>query len=67
MEENYLPVPLSSFQKENRSGKTRDEIIYSTYYRYDFTQKAIAEYLGLHYTTISLAIKRHEGGRKTRK
>ena len=49
-----------------RPGKTRDEVIYSAYYKYDFTQKTIAEYLGLHYTTIILAIKRYEEGRKIR-
>jgi putative transposase len=48
------------FQKEMRAGKSRDEIIYSIYYDRDYTQKEIAEYLDIHYTTISRIIKRFE-------
>ena len=52
------------FQKEMSAGKTRDEIIYSIYYERDYTQKEIAEYLGIHYTTISRIIKRFEQRKK---
>lgn len=48
------------FQKESRAGKTRDEIVYEVYYTTDYTQREIAEYLGLHYGTISRIIKSYD-------
>jgi DNA-binding MarR family transcriptional regulator len=41
-------------------GKTRDEMIYIIYYDTDFTQREIAEYLGLHYGSVSRIIKSFE-------
>jgi DNA-binding MarR family transcriptional regulator len=43
-----------------RTGKTRDEMIYTIYYDTDFTQREIAEYLGLHYGSVSRIIKSFE-------
>jgi hypothetical protein len=48
------------FQKGMRAGKTRDEIIYMIYYDTDFIQREIAEYLGLHYGSVSRIIKSYE-------
>ena len=48
------------FQKGMRTGKTRDEMIYMIYYDTDFTQREIAEYLGLHYGSVSRIIKSFE-------
>jgi len=45
--------------KERKAG---DKIIYGAYVRYGYTMKAIAEHLGLHYATISRAVKRVEQG-----
>ncbi len=38
----------------------RDKTIYEAYVRYGYTLKDIAQYLGLHYVTISRTIKRVE-------
>ena len=54
------PVLDEIFQKEMRSGKSRDEIIYSVYHENNYSQKEIADYLNLHYTTISRIIKKYE-------
>ena len=45
------------FQKGMRAGKTRDEIIFSVYRELDFTMREIADYLGVHYATVSRAVK----------
>jgi hypothetical protein len=60
-----VPVLDEIFQKETRKGNSRDKINYMSYY--DFSQKEIAEYLNLHYTTISRIIKRYENRQKTLK
>jgi DNA-binding MarR family transcriptional regulator len=38
----------------------RDEMIYTIYYDTDLTQKEIAEYLGLHYGSVSRIIRSFE-------
>ena len=48
------------FQKGVRAGKTRDELIYQAFQEYDYYQKEIADYLGIHYATVSRAIKKIE-------
>jgi hypothetical protein len=45
------------FQKGRRAGRTRNEIIFSVYKEYDFTMREIADYLEIHYATVSRAIK----------
>lgn len=44
------------FQKGRRIGRTRDEIIFKVYKDYDFTMREIADYLDVHYATVSRAI-----------
>lgn len=41
--------------------KIKDKIIYEAYVHYGYTLKEIADYLGVHYVTISRTIKRVEG------
>jgi putative transposase len=49
------------FRKEEQGhGARRDEVIYAAYVRYGYTLKEMAEHLGVHYATISRAIKRVE-------
>ena len=48
--------------KERKTRKGVDEMIYAAYVRYGYTMKEIAEHLGLHYATMSRAIKRVERG-----
>jgi len=38
----------------------RDQVIYIAHLEYAYTLKEIAEYLGIHYTTVSRAVKRTE-------
>jgi REP element-mobilizing transposase RayT len=47
-------------RKERKERKAEDKTIYSAYVRYGYTMKEIAEHLGIHYATISRAIKRVE-------
>jgi putative transposase len=46
--------------EKGEEGKADDKTIYAVYVRYGYTMKEIAEHLGLHYATISRAIKRVE-------
>ena len=48
------------FQEGSRSGTPRDELIYQAFKEYDYYQKEIADFLGIHYATISRAIKKVE-------
>lgn len=45
------------FQKGRRPGKTRNELIFTAYTDFDFTMREIADYLEVHYATVSRAIK----------
>jgi hypothetical protein len=48
------------FQKEMTAGKHRNEIICIAYNEYDYTMREIGDYLGLHYATVSRAVKECE-------
>ena len=48
--------------KKGKGRKAEDETIDAAYVRYGYTMREIAEHLGLHYATISRAIKRLEAG-----
>ena len=41
--------------------KSRDQAMYEAHQQYGYTLKDIAEYIGVHYTTVSRVIKRIEG------
>jgi hypothetical protein len=55
-------------EKKAKSGKQKDEIVYRAYVEHGYRMVEIAEYLGVHYATISRAIRRGEklGARKVR-
>jgi len=38
-------------------------VIYEAYLQYGYTLKEIAEYIDVHYTTVSRAVKKIEGGK----
>lgn len=44
--------------KKVKGRKAEDKAIYAAYVRYGYTMKEIAEHLGVHYATVSRAIKR---------
>jgi hypothetical protein len=54
--------PLSEIfkGKKQKEKKVEDKIIYAAYVQHGYTMREIAEHLGLHYATISRAIKRME-------
>jgi DNA-directed RNA polymerase specialized sigma subunit len=49
------------------SGKPKDEIIYMVDYKYDFTMKEIGDFLGVHDSPVSRAVKKHESTKKNEK
>ena len=51
------------FQKGSRQGDPQDAIIFQAYAEGGYSMREIGDYLGLHYSSISLAIKRYEDGR----
>ena len=48
---------------EPKDKKSRDQAMYEAHQQYGYTLKDIAEYIGVHYTTVSKVIKRIDGGR----
>jgi len=61
--QRYVARPPLSELFRGKKGKEReagDEAIYAAYVRYGYTMREIAEHLGLHYATMSRAIKRVE-------
>ena len=54
---NRLPLrEVLNYQNKNQ----RDHAVYVAHLQYAYTLKEIAEYLGIHYTTVSRAVKRIE-------
>jgi DNA-binding MarR family transcriptional regulator len=50
--------PLNEiFKYKNK--KAKDQAIYKACLQYGYTLKDIAEYIGLHYTTVSRAVKKN--------
>jgi ActR/RegA family two-component response regulator len=47
-------------EKKAKSGKQKDEKIYRAYVEHGYRMVEIAKYLGVHYATISRAIRRGE-------
>ena len=49
---------LSEIFQERNIPPERDRKIYSAHVEYGYTQKEIADHLGIHYSTVSKALKR---------
>ncbi len=64
---SFTPSLDEIFQKGMRSGEKRNDMICLAYYENNHSQKEIADYLNLHYTTISLIIKKYDKAKKTLK
>jgi len=54
---NYCTIIALKYQDK----KSRDQAMYEAHLQYGYTLKDIAEYNGVHYTTVSKVIKRIEG------
>jgi len=60
-EQRYVTrLPLNEIF-EPKDKKSKDQAMYEAYQEYGYTLKDIAEYIGVHYTTVSKVIKRIEG------
>ncbi len=67
--QRYVARPPLGEIIKRRSGKEKtvgDRVIYDAYVRYGYTMKEIAEHLGVHYATVSRAIRRVERRRKSK-
>lgn len=67
--QRYVARPPLGEIIKRRSGKEKtveDRAIYHAYVRYGYTMKEIADHLGFHYATVSRAIRRAEGERKSK-
>ncbi|MFH1939655.1 MAG: transposase [bacterium] len=60
--DNYL-LTLCRYVVLNpvRAKIVKDQVMYEAHLQYGYTLKDIAEYIGVHYTTVSRAIKKIEG------
>jgi putative transposase len=48
------------FQTNARQGRSQEESIYNSYVDSGYTMKEIADYIGMHYVSVSRAIKKYE-------
>jgi DNA-directed RNA polymerase specialized sigma subunit len=46
---------------KDKDQKSKDQVMYEAHLQYGYTLKEIAEYIGVHYSTVSRAIKKVEG------
>jgi len=60
--QRYVARPPLSELFKGKGKKAKDKTIYNAYVRYGYTMKEISDHLGIHYATISRAIKRVERG-----
>jgi len=60
--QRYVARPPLSELIKGKGKKAKDKIIYNAYVRYGYTMKEISDHIGIHYATISRAIKRVERG-----
>jgi hypothetical protein len=60
-EQRYLTRPALKEIFKAKDKKSKDQVMYEAHLQYGYTLKDIAEYIGVHYTTVSRAIKKIEG------
>jgi hypothetical protein len=59
-EQRYLTNPPLNEIFKPQDQKSKGQVMYEAHLQYGYTLKDIAEYIGLHYTTVSRAIKKIE-------
>jgi REP element-mobilizing transposase RayT len=59
-EQRYLTRPPLKEIFKLKDKKSKDQVMYEAHLQYGYTLKDIAEYIGVHYSTVSRAIKRIE-------
>lgn len=62
--QRYVTRPPLNEILKYKDKKTKNQAMYKACLRYGYTLKEIAEYIGVHYTTVSKVIKRIEEGEK---
>ena len=60
-EQRYLTKPALNEIFERKDKKSKDQVMYEAHLQYGYTLKDIAEHIGVHYITVSRAIKKFEG------
>jgi REP element-mobilizing transposase RayT len=60
--QRFVARPQLSELFKGKGEKAKGKTIYNAYIRYGYTMKEISDHLGIHYATISRAIKRVERG-----
>jgi len=60
-EQRYLTRPTLKEIFKPKDQKSKDQVMYEAHLQYGYTLKDLAEYLDLHHTTVSRAIKKVEG------
>ena len=60
-EQRYVTRPPLNEILKHKDKKSKEQVMYEAHLQYGYTLKDIAEYIGVHYTTVSRAIKRIEG------
>ena len=58
--QRYITKPLLEYILKYKDKKPRDNAVFEAHIRYGYTLKDVAEHLGVHYATISRAVKRVE-------
>jgi len=59
--QRYVTRPPLNEIIKYKDKKSKDQAMYKAHLQYGYTLKDIAEYIGVHYTTVSRVIKRIEG------
>ena len=59
-EQRYVTRPPLNEIFKPKDQKSKEQVIYEAHLQYGYTLKDIAEYIGVHYTTVSRAIKKIE-------
>ena len=59
--QRYVTKPPLNEIFEPKDKKSKDQAMYEAHQQYGYTLKDIAEYIGVHYTTVSKVIKRIDG------
>ena len=60
-EQRYLTRPPLNEIFKPKDQKSKEQVMYEAHLQYGYTLKDIAEYIGVHYTIVSRAIKKIEG------
>ena len=58
--QRYVTRPSLNEILKYKDKKSKDQAMYEAYLKYGYTLKDIVEYIGVHYTTVSRAVRKIE-------